>query len=201
MLIYSHYNPITNKRYIGYTTKSLEERFSTHFKKAKYGSNVHFHSAIRKYGKDIWISEIIEYINDEKLLNEREIYWINHYDSYNNGYNSTKGGDGRGFVKGRKQTEEHKRKIKEAHIKKWKNEEHPLKGRPIPNEQKEQIRKTLTGVKHTEERKANQSKSAKNRSKIKCCVCDKMVDVCNINRWHNENCKFKPKILICEPSP
>lgn len=30
---------------------------------------------------------------DETLLNEREIYWIKFYDSFNNGYNLTEGGN------------------------------------------------------------------------------------------------------------
>ena len=39
--------------------------------------------------------EIIEEcILDEKLLNAREKYWINYYNSYEEGYNSTRGGQG-----------------------------------------------------------------------------------------------------------
>ena len=30
----------------------------------------------------------------ENELNDREIYWVAHYDAYYNGYNQTKGGDG-----------------------------------------------------------------------------------------------------------
>lgn len=47
--------------------------------------------AIHKYGKDNFIIEQIEQCNQEDL-NDREKYWINFYDSYRNGYNSTLGG-------------------------------------------------------------------------------------------------------------
>ena len=58
----------------------------------KYGSECKFHKALRKYGKDNFTQEIIEEV-DDKLLDEREIYWIRFYDSFKHGYNSTVGGD------------------------------------------------------------------------------------------------------------
>ena len=47
--------------------------------------------AIHKYGKENFTIEVIEKC-DQQLLNEREKYWINYYDSYEKGYNSTLGG-------------------------------------------------------------------------------------------------------------
>lgn len=49
--------------------------------------------AILKYGK-IEDVEILEEIQNDEILNEREIYWINYYSSNNkkNGYNVTSGG-------------------------------------------------------------------------------------------------------------
>lgn len=47
--------------------------------------------AIHKYGKDKFHISLIEEVSVEKL-NEREKYWITYYDSYNNGYNLTLGG-------------------------------------------------------------------------------------------------------------
>ena len=49
------------------------------------------HRAIKKYGKSNFTVEVIEEI-DSANLNDRERYWIKYYNSYNNGYNSTKGG-------------------------------------------------------------------------------------------------------------
>ena len=50
--------------------------------------------AIQKYGKITKI-EVIEFINDLALLEEREKYWIKYYNSNNKeiGYNLTPGGD------------------------------------------------------------------------------------------------------------
>ena len=45
--------------------------------------------------------EIIELTSKEKLF-EREKYWIEYYDSYNNGYNETKGGEGGPSLPGEK---------------------------------------------------------------------------------------------------
>lgn len=52
------------------------------------------HRAINKYGKTNFTIEVIEEIESTNL-NDREKYWIEYYDSYNNGYNSTKGGQDR----------------------------------------------------------------------------------------------------------
>lgn len=49
-------------------------------------------AAIQKYGIDNFKFEVIEECSVEEL-NVKEIYWIAFYDSYNNGYNLTRGGD------------------------------------------------------------------------------------------------------------
>lgn len=46
---------------------------------------------MNKYGIENFLCETIEEVSNDKL-DEREKYWINYYDSYNNGYNSTLGG-------------------------------------------------------------------------------------------------------------
>jgi group I intron endonuclease len=200
-IIYSHLNTITNLRYIGYTTKTLEERFNIHCKKARGNSNLKFHNAIRKYGVDVWISEILEEVEENKLC-EREIFWISFYDSYNNGYNLTHGGDGRGFVKGRKQTQKSNELRSKTMKDLYSGGKHPFKGVKQSEEKKQKIRQTLTGVKHSVERRINQSIGAKNRKKDTCIYCSKIADVCNLQRWHNEKCKFKGKeILFCESLP
>lgn len=47
--------------------------------------------AINKYGIEQFDFTIVEECLAEEL-NEKEVYWIEFYDSYNNGYNLTKGG-------------------------------------------------------------------------------------------------------------
>ena len=48
---------------------------------------------MRVHGVEHFHIEMIEKVNDE-LLSEREQYWIQFYDSYLNGYNMTRGGEG-----------------------------------------------------------------------------------------------------------
>jgi len=72
----------------------MEERYNQHLHEAKKGSENHFHKAIRKYGEDTWDSEILE-DNIESLdeANEKEIYYIQKFDTFNAGYNMTLGGN------------------------------------------------------------------------------------------------------------
>lgn len=59
-----------------------------------------FHKAFRKYGINNFSFSILEEIEDEKYRFEREIFWINYYDSYKKGYNETFGGDSGPPLKG-----------------------------------------------------------------------------------------------------
>lgn len=92
-LIYKVINDINNKVYIGKTTKTLEIRWKDHQKNSRYTNNK-FYYAIRKYGVEHFSPIIIEDNIPETELNNKEIYWINFYNSYKNGYNSTIGGEG-----------------------------------------------------------------------------------------------------------
>lgn len=93
--IYKIINDINDKVYVGQTWKSLKERFQRHCSKADDPNNVMvIKKAIFKYGKEHFKIVLLEEIEDctQEKLNEREIFWIDYYDSYNKGYNSTKGG-------------------------------------------------------------------------------------------------------------
>jgi len=83
--------------YIGFCV-DFKERKARHLKCAEKGVVTKFYNAIRKYGKDNFIWEILEKeIESFDKLKEREIYYIKLFDTYNKGYNSTLGGDG-GFT-------------------------------------------------------------------------------------------------------
>ena len=94
--IYHITNKLNGKKYIGKTI-DLEHRLADHFSRLK--ANKH-HSqklqrAYNKYGQDNFeISyNIVEFETDENL-SLMEILEIEKYDSYNNGYNETLGGEG-----------------------------------------------------------------------------------------------------------
>lgn len=89
--IYKISNDINDKVYIGQTKQLLHQRWSMHKQHSKTLPFI-LYKAMRKYGIEHFSIEEIEECDDEKL-NEREIYWISYYDSYNNGYNMNPGGN------------------------------------------------------------------------------------------------------------
>lgn len=97
--IYKITNLINGKSYIGKTSFSIEKRFKEHQNDAFRDRNEKrpLYNAMRKYGIDNFIVEQIEECSDA-LSCEREKYWINYYDTYSNGYNATKGGDGKAYL-------------------------------------------------------------------------------------------------------
>jgi len=95
-IVYAAKNKITGKIYIGQTIVSLNERKGDHRRKAAiWESKSHFHSAIRKYGFDVFTWEIIDKAESRDELNHKEKHWIAFYNSANpsTGYNLTHGGD------------------------------------------------------------------------------------------------------------
>ena len=47
-----------------------------------------------EYGVENFVVTCVEIVDDATLLSEREQYWREYYDTFNNGYNATLGGDG-----------------------------------------------------------------------------------------------------------
>lgn len=99
--IYKITNKKTGKVYIGQTQRVFTLRWYEHFfNKAE----TKFHEAISNSKPEDWMFEVIEvldlktsglsYLEIKKQmkfkLDEKEMFWIKHYDSINNGYNSFK---------------------------------------------------------------------------------------------------------------
>lgn len=89
--IYKISNDINDLVYIGQTTGSVQARFKQHYYDRNRDTENKFHCAIKELGIEHFSVEIIEECPNEELDN-KEKYWINYYNSYHNGYNSTKGG-------------------------------------------------------------------------------------------------------------
>ena len=97
MLIYKITNQLNNKVYIGQTIKAAEQRWKEHLNHSKGNcvndANKHLYCAMRKYGVENFTFEVIQdNIDTQENLDKAEIYWIDYYNSFLEGYNETFGG-------------------------------------------------------------------------------------------------------------
>ena len=92
--VYKITNDINNNIYVGATVTSIADRFSKHIWEA-FNTNDEYalHKAMRKYGKEHFTISIIEECSINDVFT-REKYWIATLNSYINGYNETRGGEG-----------------------------------------------------------------------------------------------------------
>lgn len=113
MNIYLITNKITQEQYVGQTKLDIYERWGRHITDAYRGargksiSYSYFHQKIVEYNPLNFDIKLLEEC-DEKQADIRERWWINFYNTYNCGYNSTIGGQDifkiqeKGFSKGNK---------------------------------------------------------------------------------------------------
>lgn len=126
--IYKITNSITGKIYIG-QAQNLKRRIAEHGWQCKQSSgSFYFHNAIKKYGYENFYAELLEKVDDLKLLNEREQYWMDFYKSYNKkfGYNTCSIA---GSCRGNKATDETRKKLSDS-----------LKGRKLSKETIEKMK-------------------------------------------------------------
>ncbi len=128
--IYLATNLTNNKKYVGQTRRTVDERIKDHVKDVKR-SKLPFHRAIKKYGIDGF--KIDEFEFPEYLLNEKEKEYIIKFETTqtDKGYNIKPGGASEwdyvppsdesrlkmGWNRGQNLTEEHKKNISESHKK------------------------------------------------------------------------------------
>ena len=114
MWIYKITNVQNNKVYIGQTIRPIEQRFKRHINDALNNIlDTHFARAIRKYGKENFIIEQIDTAQTQEELNQKEQYWIQYYNSVNEGYNETDAISKSGGNTYQSKTEEEMKVIKE----------------------------------------------------------------------------------------
>ena len=82
-----------NKYYVGQTTIGFDNRYKSGFLNDK-GHRVkdNLKEDLEKYGEDSFeITEIFKVAHNKEELDDLEVYYIDHFDSYYNGYNETRG--------------------------------------------------------------------------------------------------------------
>lgn len=89
--IYKIISP-SQKIYIG-RTKNLKNRFLK-YSRLLCEKQPKLYNSFKKYGFDSHTMEILSLCDDEMELNRLEIYYIKHFNTYNNGLNLTEGGAG-----------------------------------------------------------------------------------------------------------
>ena len=109
--IYRISNLINGKIYVG-KSKNPKVRWRQHKSHSKK-RNTKLYYAMRKYGIENFLFEVLEECN-ENTINDKEIYYISSLNPY---YNMTAGGDGGGFLN-KKHGDKWKSAIKESNSKK-----------------------------------------------------------------------------------
>ena len=155
--------------YVGDSTKENNRRnsWNNHGNKSYGGQKIN--EARKRIGIENFRYEVLERLYAEteeelqSMLDEREEYYINMFNSTVYGYNTSKGGTGQ---KGVEFTDEHKKKISQNHRNYQTTEtkekiSESLKGHAVENETREKISIGNTGKKRTEEQKQAQSERMK----------------------------------------
>lgn len=192
--VYIFINVINNKVYIGKTIDSYTYRWSCHKNSSKL-HNYYFYKAINKYGWDnfnkyvIFQTEELENTKEnkeylDKIILEKEKYYINFYKSNNSeyGYNLTNGGEG---VVGYKPSEDYleKRKLIGKIVEQYDLNGNLLKEWPTMKMIKEKLNIGVDGIRECCNNKRESFKGFiwkfKSKSKIEN----------DISNSYNPNCK------------
>lgn len=169
--IYKIKNIITEKVYVG-SAIDIDNRWRKHKQMINEGDHhsIKLQNSVNKHGIDKFVFEIVEECKKELLI-EREQYWIDTLDSYQNGYNSRPIANSNLGIrlpiseetkrkiglksKGRKHTEETKKKIKEKR-----------KSQIFTKETREKLSKIHSGKKWSEDSRLKLSEVMKGKSPV-----------------------------------
>ena len=174
--IYILTNIINLKKYVGQTTRPIEDRFCEHQKPSNHCSAIY--EAIKKHGWENFTTDYYKCSDDE--LNKHERWFVKLMNTMSpNGYNLREGGGSRGKLSGETKqkisesmtgkvfTVEHREALSAVRIGKKLSQEHrealsaSHKGKGQTQETKEKISKKMKGQERTQEHKDAISASKK----------------------------------------
>jgi group I intron endonuclease len=219
--IYRFTNTVNGKIYIGKTTRP-KTRLLEHLSDAKKKSTHLIHSAIRKYGEEAILFEVIFTVFREEDLNHFEQLFIKEYDCCvldgdGKGYNMTRGGDGfssetarryagwnnpewinpfSGEKGSRMSSMQNLRRVQDG-TNPWAGEKGSKHSKEVCKQQLAEGRHPFQGEKGSEHgRRMVQKQLAEgthtNLKTFTCPHCQKVGVGRNMFRWHFNHCKKKP---------
>jgi len=202
--VYKTTNTANDKIYLGvHKTEQINDSY--------LGSGMLLLKAVKKYGKDRFVKQILFVYStaEEALEKEREIVdeeFVSRTDTYNiciGGGAGGKGYNGLSF-KGRKHTKESIEQMlenKPPHKLSVTGRDNLIEHNKTNEERKRKISNTLSGRPKTEEHKQKISESMLSSDKrgrkginkgtkpnVECPYCDKQGSANNMSRWHFDNC-------------
>lgn len=142
MIIYRVTNLINGKQYIGMDTNNNPDYL---------GSGFQIKQAIKKYGKENFSKEILEECTTLSELREREVFWIKFFNAVQNEnyYNLLE--EITPLQKGRKRSEETRKKISKVKQEYYKEHPGPNKGKKFSADVRAKISTSKKGQKLSEE--------------------------------------------------
>ena len=93
-VVYVIRNKVNGKRYVGIAKYGTAIRWRAHVRAAMRGGQCYLQRAIRKHAPKSFSICVVQRCNNDAELRAAEKRWIAKLDTYQHGYNQTKGGDG-----------------------------------------------------------------------------------------------------------
>lgn len=175
--IYCTTNLINNKIYIGkHKTSNPYDDY--------LGSGKNLNAALKKYGKEYFKKEVLFVFNTAEEMENKEIEIVTEdFCKRPDTYNIAPGGQG-GKLHNWSNTSKNKlSKSLKLRVNTWGHKiAESNRGKPLKDSTKQKMSKT----------RSNRGEADRiNRYKA-CCHCGKEMNLGNLSRYHNDNCKLKP---------
>lgn len=95
--LYCRCHPDRGVRYVGQTRRGARGRFNQHRNTAMRGKVLPVYDWMRKHGVENISFRVLESLSNPADLNRREVYWVDHLNTFSKGLNMSRGGDQSGY--------------------------------------------------------------------------------------------------------
>ena len=187
--LYKAYCTISEKVYIGQTSRSLSVRIREHVTGKNKQSRLY--EAILKYGLDSFEWEVVHVCSSLEEANQIEVELIEYYNSFNKGYNSHKGGRAGGALspEGMRRRQA-SRQLNGGYtsVSQKQSEDNVAKRPEVREKISNKIKMLWEDGSYRNKRLAHNKKMT---AEVVCPHCSKVGSRLILHRWHFNRCKFK----------